>query len=239
MVQERELLQQTLDVLMASLEKILHPSAIERILRDIGADLGRQVCHQYRLTRGTDLPLSRKEYGPCLQGLEEMGWPCRLVEETADRSRFLIACCPFGKGAARTTSFCGITSGLFGGTASDQFGYAKVRIQRGMGTPPRGCSVTVYVRRTEESEAGAGTVYEKRRAADSAEPPSETVPLQRLSQRECEVLRLIGDGMTDKDIAETLHLSARTVENHGTRIRAKLGISSRAGLIRFAVRLGS
>jgi DNA-binding CsgD family transcriptional regulator len=51
-----------------------------------------------------------------------------------------------------------------------------------------------------------------------------------LSGREREVAALIAEGRTDKEIAAALHLSPKTVEGHLSRIFAKLGVSSRAGL---------
>jgi two-component system response regulator NreC len=57
-----------------------------------------------------------------------------------------------------------------------------------------------------------------------------------LSPREIEVLRLIALGYTSAEIAGRLHLSRRTVETHRARIYGKLGMSTRAGLVQFALR---
>lgn len=64
--------------------------------------------------------------------------------------------------------------------------------------------------------------------------------LAQLTPRQHEILRMIGDGKTTAEIAETLGLSARTVGFHRTNIRKALGIDSEAGLTRWAVlfRLG-
>lgn len=59
-----------------------------------------------------------------------------------------------------------------------------------------------------------------------------------LSGRESEVLRLIALGHTSVEIAARLHLSVRTVETHRARIHRKLGLSSRADLVRYALRRG-
>lgn len=55
-----------------------------------------------------------------------------------------------------------------------------------------------------------------------------------LSNRELEVLDLVGDGMPSKQIAEVLSISLKTVETHRANIRSKLGIDHSAGLIRYA-----
>ena len=57
-----------------------------------------------------------------------------------------------------------------------------------------------------------------------------------LSPRETEVLRLIALGHTSAEIAAKLHLSRRTVETHRARIHRKLGLTTRAELVRFALR---
>lgn len=56
-----------------------------------------------------------------------------------------------------------------------------------------------------------------------------------LSPREIEVLRLTALGYTGAEIAEQLHLSRRTVESHRATIHRKLGLASRAELVRYAL----
>lgn len=62
--------------------------------------------------------------------------------------------------------------------------------------------------------------------------------LAQLSAREFEILRLIAAGASVSGVAETLHLSPKTVSNLLTALRSKLGIREREGLIRFALRHG-
>lgn len=61
------------------------------------------------------------------------------------------------------------------------------------------------------------------------------VPVDRLSEREIEVLRLIALGHTNREIATQLFLSVRTVESHRARIQRKLEISSRSELVQYAL----
>lgn len=65
-----------------------------------------------------------------------------------------------------------------------------------------------------------------------------TTPLDLLSVREREILQLIAEGKTNKDIASQLNLSIYTVDGHRTRIMEKLGLHSLGELVRFAVRHG-
>jgi len=70
------------------------------------------------------------------------------------------------------------------------------------------------------------------------EEPRPAPPLQSLTSREIEVLRLIGKGRSRVDIAKELSRSAKTVDGHQERMMKKLGITSRADLMRFAIREG-
>ncbi len=59
-----------------------------------------------------------------------------------------------------------------------------------------------------------------------------------LTQREKEILRLVGQGLSSQEIADKLVLSVNTVQTHRMHIMEKLDLHSRAELIKFAVRLG-
>ncbi len=63
-------------------------------------------------------------------------------------------------------------------------------------------------------------------------------PKDTLSARERQVLQLIAEGKTTKDIAVLIHVSAKTVETHRARLMQKLGIHEIAGLVRYAIRKG-
>ena len=60
----------------------------------------------------------------------------------------------------------------------------------------------------------------------------KTSPLQQLSSRELEVLRLIGDGLHNKQIAAQLYISIKTVEKMLSDIYRKLGVNSRAAAVK-------
>jgi len=67
-------------------------------------------------------------------------------------------------------------------------------------------------------------------AAREAEPP----PAEPLTPREIEVLSLIAQGYTNRQIAEKLGISVRTVETHRANLMSKLGLRSRVELVRYA-----
>lgn len=62
--------------------------------------------------------------------------------------------------------------------------------------------------------------------------------ISSLTNREVEVLRYIATGMSKKEIAQTMHLSVKTVENHAASIMARLDLHDRVALTRFAIREG-
>ncbi len=75
------------------------------------------------------------------------------------------------------------------------------------------------------------------RAADA--PPASFPPLPvDLTERELEVLRLLANGRTKRQIAGELFISHSTVHTHTVHIYAKCGVSTRAGLAMFAMRHG-
>jgi DNA-binding NarL/FixJ family response regulator len=67
---------------------------------------------------------------------------------------------------------------------------------------------------------------------------TETSPLALLTARQREILQLIAEGRSTKDIGYRLSLSTKTVETHRRLLMERLGIHDVAGLARFAVRAG-
>ncbi|MGW0705916.1 response regulator [Streptomyces sp. NPDC002643] len=63
--------------------------------------------------------------------------------------------------------------------------------------------------------------------ADPAETPALSPELASLSPRERDILALIGDGLTNREIGKKLYLSEKTVKNHISRLLAKLGVQRR------------
>jgi two-component system, NarL family, response regulator NreC len=96
--------------------------------------------------------------------------------------------------------------------------------------------------------ADAELVEAVRRAADgdtylnpslgaklAATPEQQVGPPDGLSGRELEVLSLIALGYTNAEISEQLFLSVRTVETHRAHVQQKVGLSTRAELVRYAL----
>jgi DNA-binding NarL/FixJ family response regulator len=73
-----------------------------------------------------------------------------------------------------------------------------------------------------------------RQIASGAGKPSQG-PIARLSDRELEVFRLIGEGSGTRRIAEKLHLSVKTVESYQAHIKEKLALQSSRDLVQRAI----
>jgi len=86
--------------------------------------------------------------------------------------------------------------------------------------------------------AAAGEDYVSPRVAARLDALHRTLTDNKLSQREVEVLRLIALGHTSVEIARRLSLSPRTIETHRANIHKKLGLRSRAELVRYCLQRG-
>jgi DNA-binding NarL/FixJ family response regulator len=76
------------------------------------------------------------------------------------------------------------------------------------------------------------TLYVQSRRQDPDEP------LAPLSPREIEIITLIAEGKSSKEIASILFLSFRTIQNHRTKIMKKLNLKKNTDLVRYAIRKG-
>ena len=99
-------------------------------------------------------------------------------------------------------------------------------------------SVLASIRRVLE-----GGVYVSERVVNSmarrfssSSKGAESSPVERLSDRELEIFRLLGQGRTTAQIADDLHLSLKTVQAYCARAKEKFGVSSLGELLRAAIR---
>ena len=74
--------------------------------------------------------------------------------------------------------------------------------------------------------------------AQGALVPSDSADREQLTNREQTILLQLAQGRSNRDVAEALDISVRTVETHRKNIKRKLGISSTAGLTRYAMEHG-
>jgi len=67
---------------------------------------------------------------------------------------------------------------------------------------------------------------------------SSRLPSLELSRREVEIVQLLCEGLSSKEVARHLHLSAKTVENHRYNVYKKCEVDSIAALMRYAIQHG-
>ena len=90
-------------------------------------------------------------------------------------------------------------------------------------------------------EVGRGAVYLSpgiSPAVVGAYLSKTDVPADPLSIRERQVLQLVSEGKSTREVAKQLGVSAKTVESHRTRLMRKLDIHETASLVRYAIRHG-
>ena len=97
--------------------------------------------------------------------------------------------------------------------------------------------VLVAIRRVLQGEIFLSDKMKAKVLQQLATGKAKTVmsPIEALTDRELEILRMIGAGRSVKEIAQALFLSAKTVESHREHIKDKLNVKSSAGLLRFAI----
>jgi DNA-binding NarL/FixJ family response regulator len=79
-----------------------------------------------------------------------------------------------------------------------------------------------------------------RAAMENAGPaaPGEADPYDSLTDREKQVLKLVAEGRSNKEVAEVLGISVKTAMSHREHVMEKLGVHNRTELVRFAIRKG-
>jgi len=239
-----QLLQTVLSSFVHTVGTFLHPSMVQRLLRRIGTELGRGYHEHYLATQHPSPDAAapenvRRELLDCLEHLKTQ-WGCRhhIQVRREGHLDLTLLDCPFVDADAGIIHLCQLYGGMLAEVTGERLGCTRITVQPAerrdvpLSAPPS-CRITVDFPPDAASAGSPAASAEPRERPPQAMPVS---PLDRLSQRECEVLRLIGEGLTDKEIAAALRVSVRTAENHAARVYNKLGIRGRARLIRFALR---
>ncbi|CBE69160.1 MAG: response regulator transcription factor [Candidatus Methylomirabilis oxygeniifera] len=146
--------------------------------------------------------------------------------------------CHFTESRESGLYLCELASGLFAGVVAETLGYARIYAGQCSGTPPLNCAFMIYLRESEGRATVPDVIHQhiEKKSIPLGDWWVDGAPGDRLTPREQQILRLIAQGFSDKQIARTLQRSVRTIENHAARIRQKLHIENRTGLVRFAFR---
>jgi len=72
----------------------------------------------------------------------------------------------------------------------------------------------------------------------AATPDAEALPRHNLTARQSQVLRLIAEGFSSKQIAEELGISLKTAQTHRANLMSRVGVHKASSLVRYAIRVG-
>jgi DNA-binding NarL/FixJ family response regulator len=111
-------------------------------------------------------------------------------------------------------------------------GAAGYVLKRAADTDLIGAVRTVASGRTFLSDEAQRTLMDEWLEGGRAEPDDPLTP------RELEVVKLIAEAYTNRQIAETLKLSEKTIESHRANVLSKLGMRDRVEIVRYAIRRG-
>jgi DNA-binding NarL/FixJ family response regulator len=101
----------------------------------------------------------------------------------------------------------------------------------------KGTDIVDGVRRVARGESLLDPTVTKRVLDRLRKPPEEDERLARLTPQERRILELIAEGLTNRQIAETIHLAEKTVKNYVSNLLAKLGMERRTQAAVYAARL--
>jgi two-component system nitrate/nitrite response regulator NarL len=113
------------------------------------------------------------------------------------------------------------------------------------GYVPNTASVDDIVSLLQEISRGEQTCSSRisgsllRRVATTGRRVAARAPSGSLTRRECEILRLVGDGLSNKDIARRLKISLGTTKSHVHNLLGKLNLQKRGETMRFCATLGA
>jgi DNA-binding NarL/FixJ family response regulator len=152
---------------------------------------------------------------PGLNGLEVAG----RVEKASPRTKVVILSMHAGEAYVAQALRVGVVGYLLKDAAAEELGIALEAVGRN----------EVYL-----SPAISRKVVDGYLRAAGADPD----PLSGLTARQREILQLIAEGRSTKEIASDLDVSVKTVETHRAQLMERLGIHDVAGLVRFSIRVG-
>lgn len=227
-----------LNELLTTLEGFFHPSFFRQILRQAGFDLGFKSAPQHQ--EGKPAQSGAAYITALKRATASRDWPWSAEEIRPHRVKLRLHSCPLDDLACKTPDMCQFVSGFLGGVATKQFGSATVSVHQGEGSPPKDCHAIVHFAKPATRTSPTSLVFpEPSNLLKQANAQAKVDKLlSPLSQRERDILRAVGDGLSHQEIANSLGLSVRTVEGHVARIREKMGAKGNTDLVRLALLTG-
>jgi len=168
----------------------------------------------------------------------DLGAAKEVVREVTTQADFLAYCRSFGEQSVESSLSVLRAPTLIMATRSDRNADATEATSRRLAAAFPGARLAVFENNFDPGRFAAmddflSGVYPREKA-----PEPGSLPLTAMSPREREILRLVAAGLTNREIAEELVISVRTVARHITNLYVKIGVRSKAEATAYALRRG-
>ncbi|MCW3489115.1 two-component system sensor histidine kinase NtrB [Dethiobacter alkaliphilus] len=142
------------------LNEILTGSQTKQCLQKIGIKYGMQIEDQFRSEQENQKELSVEQYAQLVTDFfSSLGGEYKV--SSCDREKVIFTCrkCPFGHMVLKTPALCEVSAGVLGGMAARNFSYSKVSPQRSVAHKSCDCTITVYIKETQDAAEAEGTFF--------------------------------------------------------------------------------
>lgn len=147
--------------LAGTLEEVVGHEEAAGYISVVGQRIGDQINASYTRALAVE-SLSATQVAQVLVDLKRrIEGDFYLIEQDDEKIVLGNRACPFGDKVVNRPALCMMTSNVFGVIAAENLGYAKVDIQESIAQGQAGCRVVVYLKPTEEAQAGWGREYFK------------------------------------------------------------------------------
>jgi PAS domain S-box-containing protein len=141
-------------------EGVLGSDVTGAYIMNVGLSMGAQIEELYKNFWQIERSFTVEEYTQVIVDLKQkINGNFSPVYVDEEKVVVKTTSCPFDKIVRKSPSLCYMTSSVFGGIASRNFGYAKVALNKRIALGDEGCHVTVYLKKTDESQASDGKEY--------------------------------------------------------------------------------
>lgn len=147
--------------LSGTLQEVIGLEEASGFISVVGQRIGDQINEEYKGALQVEM-LTRDQVTAVLVDLKRrIQGQFYVIEESDEKIVFGNTKCPFAEKVIGRPAMCMMTSNVFGVIAAENLGHAKVVLNETIAEGAAGCRVTVYLRRTEESDLHKGREYFK------------------------------------------------------------------------------
>lgn len=152
-VEERDLfLRQLLRHLSGTLQDVIGIEGAEGFIANVGQEMGDDFNEKYRLQFGVG-KLNLEQVAEALADLKQrIGAEFEVEKQDESEIRLVSHTCPFGEKVLGRPALCMMTSNVFGVVASENLGYANVKIKKAIARGDQGCVVSIFLNPDTDNE---------------------------------------------------------------------------------------